>query len=52
VDENGVEWMLTGHATKVVGAQDFTAAVRRVNRPMDTKKGRWRAHERLKVRRS
>jgi hypothetical protein len=49
-DENGDEWELVGQPVKVVGAQDFTTTIRRVDRPIDTREGRWRAHERVRVR--
>jgi hypothetical protein len=52
VDEHAMEWELLGRSTKVVGSQDFTTTIRRVDRPADTREGRWRAPERVRVRRA
>ena len=49
-DEHGDEWELMGYPIRVIGAQDFTATIRRVDRPTDTRAGQWRAHERVRVR--
>jgi hypothetical protein len=55
-DERGDEWELISRATKVVGALDFVATVRRVDstgdRPAETREARWPVHERVKIRRS
>jgi hypothetical protein len=51
-DERGDEWELRGHPTKVVGAQDFFATVRRVDSPAETREARWRARERVRIKRS
>jgi hypothetical protein len=55
-DERGDDWELTGRATRVAGTLDFGATVRRVDGPADspaeTREARWRAHERVKIRRS
>jgi len=55
-DERGDQWELMSGATKVAGALDFVATVRRVNSPPDspaeTREARWRANERVKIRRS
>ena len=55
-DERGDEWELMDGATKVSGSLDFVATVRRVNSPPDspaeTREARWRANERVKIRRS
>ena len=48
-DEHGDAWELMGHPSKVVGAYDFTATVRRVDDPTETLPLRWKAHERVKV---
>ena len=52
IDEHGDEWELMVHPSKVVGANDFTATVRRVDDPTETRPLRWKAHERVKVRRA
>ena len=55
-DERGDEWELTSGATRIAGTLDFSATVRRVDSPPDspaeTREARWRAHERVKIRRS
>jgi hypothetical protein len=55
-DERGDQWQLMSGATRVTGALDFVAIVRRVDSPADspaeTREARWRAHERVKIRRS
>jgi hypothetical protein len=51
-DEHGDEWELAGPPTKIVGSPDYVATLRRVGRPAETREGRWRAHERVKVRRA
>ena len=54
-DERGDEWELVGGATKVSGSLDFVATVRRVestaDSPVETREARWRAYERVKIRR-
>ena len=50
-DERGDEWELPSGATKVAGTLDFVATVRRVDNPAETREARWRAHERVKIRR-
>jgi hypothetical protein len=54
-DERGDEWELMSRATRVAGTLDFAATVRRVDSPSDspaeTREARWRAHERVMVRR-
>ena len=50
-DEHGDEWELMGRPAKSVGTQDFVTTIRRVDRPADMREERWRAHERVKVRR-
>jgi hypothetical protein len=52
LDENDHAWELLGRPTKVVGAQDFVTTMRSVDRPADVREGRWRAHERVRVRRA
>jgi hypothetical protein len=52
IDEHGDEWELLGRPTKVVGAQDFVTTARRVDRLADMREERWRAHERVRMRRS
>jgi hypothetical protein len=55
-DERGDEWELMSRATRVPGTLDFAATVRRADSPADspaeTREARWRAHERVMVRRS
>ena len=51
-DERGDEWELMSGATKVAGTLDFVATVRRVDSPAETREARWRALERVKIRRS
>jgi hypothetical protein len=51
VTDEAREWELLGHPSKVVGANDFTATMRCVASPPDTREGRWRAHERVQSRR-
>ena len=55
-DEHGDQWELTTGAAKVPGALEFVATVRRGGTPTDspaeTREARWRAHERVKIRRS
>ena len=55
-DEGGDQWELMSGATKVAGALEFVATVRRIDSPADspaeTREARWRAHERVKIRRS
>ena len=51
-DERGDEWELMSGATKVAGTLDFVATVRRVDSPAVTREARWRALERVKIRRS
>jgi len=46
------EWELVGHPSKIVGANDFVATIRRVENPAETREARWRAHARVKVRRA
>jgi hypothetical protein len=41
-----------GRPAKSVGTQDFVTTIRRVDRPADIREERWRAHERVKVRRA
>lgn len=50
-DERGDEWELMSRATRVAGTLDFVAAVRRVDSPAETREARWRAHERVTIRR-
>lgn len=50
-DEHGDEWELMSRATRVVGGVDFVATVRRVDSPTETREARWRAVERVKIRR-
>jgi hypothetical protein len=50
-DEQGVELELLSQPIKVVGVQEFTATARRSDRPAEIQEARWRAHERVKVRR-
>ena len=50
-DEQGVELELLSQPIKVVGVQEFTATARRPDRPAEIQEVRWRAHERVKVRR-
>ena len=52
LDEHYDAWELLGRPTNVVGAQDLVATMRRVDRPAETREGRWRAHERVRVRRA
>jgi hypothetical protein len=52
IDEHGIAWELLGRPTKVVGSHDYVTTIRRVDRPVDTKEGRWPAHERVKVKRA
>jgi len=55
-DERSDEWELISGATKAVGSLDFIATVRRVDSagdsPAETREARWRAQERVKIRRS
>jgi hypothetical protein len=55
-DERGDQWELVSGATKAPGALEFVATMRRVDSPADspaeTREARWRAHERVKIRRS
>jgi len=55
-DERGDQWELMNGATKVAGSLEFVATVRRVDSPADspaeTREARWRAHERVRIRRS
>jgi len=48
-DEQGDAWELMGHPSKVVGSNEFVTTMRRVDNPVATREGRWRAHERVKV---
>jgi hypothetical protein len=48
-DEHRDEWELMGQPS--VGTQDYVATLRRINRPAETREERWRAHERVRVRR-
>jgi hypothetical protein len=50
IDESGAAWALFGRPIKIVGTQDFVSAMRRVDRPADIREGRWKAHERVRVR--
>jgi hypothetical protein len=52
IDEHGDEWELMGRPAKSVGTQDFVTTIRRVDRPADMREERWRAHERVRVRRA
>ena len=52
LDEHDDAWELLGRPTKVVGAQDLVTTMRRVDRPAETREARWRAHERVRVRRA
>ena len=51
-DEQGVELELLSQPIKVVGAQEFTTTARRSDRPAEVQEVRWRAHERVRVRRT
>jgi hypothetical protein len=51
LDEHGDEWELVGQPAKSVGTQEFVTTMRHVDRPADMRDVRWRAHERVKVRR-
>ena len=51
-DEHGGEWELISPVTRVVGTLDFVATVRRIDSPAETREARWRANERVKIRRS
>jgi hypothetical protein len=51
-DEHGDEWELMGRLAKSVGTQDFVTTIRHVDRPADMREERWRAHERVRVRRA
>jgi hypothetical protein len=63
-DEHGIAWELLGRPAKRVGSRDYVTTLRRVDRAatdqkgtaplfsMDTKEGRWVAHERVRVRRA
>ena len=51
LDEAGLAWELVGRPTKVVGAQEFVTTMQRVDMPAVVQEARWRAHERVKVRR-
>jgi len=55
-DEHGDQWELVSGATRAPGALEFVAPVRRVDAPADgqaeTREARWRATERVKIRRS
>jgi hypothetical protein len=54
-DERGDEWALMSRATRSVGTLDFVATVQRVegqaDSPAETREARWRANERVKIRR-
>jgi hypothetical protein len=50
-DEHGDEWELLGRPTKSVGTQEFVVMVRCVDRPADMREERWKAHERVRVKR-
>jgi hypothetical protein len=52
VDEHGIAWELLGRPSKSVGTQDFVVRTRRIDRAADMREERWRAHERVKVRRA
>jgi hypothetical protein len=52
IDEHGDQWELVGQPVKSVGTQDFVATIRRVDRPADMREERWRAHERVKIKRA
>jgi hypothetical protein len=52
LDEHGDAWELLGRPTKVVGAQEFVTTMQRVDMPAVVQEARWRAHERVKVRRA
>jgi hypothetical protein len=52
VDEHDDAWELLGRPTKVVGAQDLVTTMRRVDRPAEIREGRWKAHQRVRVRRA
>jgi hypothetical protein len=52
VDEAGAEWELLGRPTRVVSARELKATVPRVDRPADMREERWRAHERVMVKRA
>src|SRR5262245_4744967 len=55
-DEHGQEWELMSRATRAAGTLDFVATVRRLDSPPDgpaeTREARWRATERVTIRRS
>ena len=51
-DDQGHEWVLLSQPTKSVGTHNYVATLRRVNRPAETREGRWRAHERVRLRRA
>ena len=55
-DERGDEWELTSGVTRTGGTLDFVATARRVDSPADspadTREVRWRANERVTIRRS
>jgi len=50
-DEGGDEWELVSGAARADGTLDFVATVRRVASPSDTREIRWRANERVAIRR-
>jgi hypothetical protein len=52
LDEHDDARELLGRPTKVVGAQDFVTTMRRVSSSADIREGRWKAHERVRVRRA
>jgi hypothetical protein len=51
IDDHGDKWELIGRPAKSVGTQEFVTTVRRVDRPAESREARWRAHERVRVRR-
>jgi hypothetical protein len=50
-DEHGDAWELMDRPAKSVGTQGYVTTVRRVDRPADMREERWRAHERVRVKR-
>ena len=52
LDEHDDAWELLGRPTKVVGAQDFVTTMQRVDMPAVVQEARWRADERVRVRRA
>jgi hypothetical protein len=51
-DEHGDEWELMGQPSKSIGTHDYVTTIRRVDSAAGMREERWRAHERVRVRRS